>query len=621
MSNEQKRKPGRPRKENNLILYRSGRRVKAWNTKICAEVNIREQDYRGDNLIIYSGLGYDYVNWGKRPIPGGFYNAASTTPFRPAPLNVPADDLARLEEDYKNNPTLQRVMDACSLLFDGRSPDKSIIVEGAGWMRTLSSIYIREAGSTGLSRHHFEPPLGKIHATVNVAETQGTGFNFTLETWRAVIHMPHPPPFCIKIIGDGDAAADIPEGWEPKDLANAILHSLWSTRGVNSCDADVPKVTVEATPDADGEPLPTLPPIEITPMLTSDPDAVSDDLVLEPEVLPPDHRIPEATVSREVSQVTSQVVPEATPTPTARTWGEIKATMVSLKGLTSSNELQAPAPLSKILETVVCHEATKRLTDECRAIADKKARNEYKRDNMHVFYPSCVFAGRAGGSKKDNVTGYTGIACLDLDGMKTFAEAQDVRDDIFMSFPEVLFAAVSASGLGVYALVMLSFDGTEAGYRAALSGAMISFEAHGYMPDAGCVDPTRARYLSSDADALQRPDAYVPKAFTAEVDGGFILPATMLRAKWTNSGRKMKGAGKVFLEEALSRIENAPEGSKDTTITSVMGSVARLIRNYGMNSEKVYDQVRKVARDCGYCEKKTADKIRRLGVKSEGGML
>ena len=354
-------------------------------------------------------------------------------------------------------------------------------------------------------------------------------------------------------------------------------------------------------------------------MLSGDPDGLP---VQEDEKV--DHivdanKMIEPTVMTEAEkQLPAPIIPEAPPSNVVRTWGEIKQTMISMKGLTTSKDLQAPAPLSRILETVVSHEATARLTAECRAIADKKARNEFKADNMHVFYPSCVFAGRAGGSKKENVIGYTGIAVLDFDGLKTQADAEDMRDNVFMEFPEVLFCAVSASGLGVYAVVMLDFDGTESGYKAALSACMEQFESHGFMPDAGCSDPTRARYMSSDPDALSRPDAYTPKAFAGGTEGAYILPASMLRGTWTNSGRKKKGAGKLYLEEALRRIETAPEGMKDTTLTSVMGSVARLIRNYSMDSTKVYDQVRKVASSCGYDTRKTEDKIRRLGVKSEG---
>jgi hypothetical protein len=666
-NDQPKKKMGRPPKNRNIVLFHSGNKIKAFNTDLHITAPATAKDI-GNGAKVYAGLCFDWVNWGHKVPEAGFYNAATHTPLRSASDPVDENTMKALEWEYKNCPTLRKVMNACEELFRARKPKGPIVLEGSWWMRLLSEIFISDAGMEGISRSRFERPYGRVWASVNVLPTRGPGYNYTEESWYSVVNMKRAPIFCVKVTGEERGGMS---AWEPEDLANAILCSLWQQKGVDSCQADVPKSEATATPSpvdpaiaaahiarivglktkeqvlSEHATPPPLPPVaseeapasvlpsEDTPPPESHPDAVSDDVAFmqdKAKILlnnstygafgKQTEPAPEPTVLTEADvALSSTAIPEATATDNARTWWAIKQTLISMKGLTTSRDLQAPAPLSRILETVVSHEATARLTAECRAIGDKKARNEYKADNMHVFYPSCVFAGRAGGSKKENVTGYTGIACLDFDGMKTFAEAEDTRDNLFMEFPEILFAAVSASGLGVYALVILDFDGTEAGYKAALSSCMETFEAKGYMPDAGCADATRARYMSSDPDALSRPDSYIARAFSAGEEGAFILPATMLRSVWTNSGRKKKGAGKLYLEEALSRIETAPEGSKDTTLTSVMGSVARLIRNYGMDSAKVYDQVRKVAAACSYDTRKTEDKIRRLGVKNEGGML
>lgn len=621
MNTEQaKKKMGRPRKTRNIVFYKHGSKIRGWNPEAGLSVNITSRDVT-EAAMVYDGLGFDFVAWGRKFTRDGLFNAANRMPFRQSQGAPDSALLATLESQYIKNDTLKQFMDTCAELFDGRIPEETLMLEGEYWTRAVSAVFIREAGVDGISRTRFEKPSGKIFASVNVLPSHGAGYNYTLEPWYAITHMTYKPAFCILISGDdfGHGGKDMPDHLSARDLANAILHSLWANKGVNSCEADVFAVetTPQPSPVASGSlPTPEDAP-DPTPPLSSDPDAVAVEATPEPEVLPEAVPLTEAD-----AQFADAVIPEATPPASeGRNWGEIKTQQIWLKGLTSSRELQAPATLARVLETVVSHEATARLTADCRAIADKKERNEYKRDNLHVWYPSAVFAGRAGGSNKGNVAGYTGLACLDFDGIATTLDAENVRDDLFMEFPEVLFSAVSASGLGVYALVTLDFDGSEAGYKAALSAAMEAFEAKGYMPDTGCVDPTRARYMSSDPDALSRPDGYMPKAFSARTDGGFILPASMLRECWTNSGRKRKGAGKVYLEEALRRIETAPEGMKDTTITSVMGSVARLIRNYGMDSEKVYERVRQVAFACGYDTKKTEDKIRRLGVKSEGGML
>jgi hypothetical protein len=647
-------KRGRPPKApRNLIFYRKGRRIKGFDPEWGVDVNISEKDIRVGTKI-YKSLGYDWTRWASKQSESGFYNAARTTPFLEPDKQADAAKLAQLEVDYRDCPQLRKVMHACAQLFNGERPRKPILLHGGFWLRVIAPMFNHDAGVDGLGRYNDERPYGKVWCSVITLPTNGSGVNYTLEPWYKTVNMSFPPIFCIRIDSDDDThhGLKISPDWNPEELSNAILQSLWASKGIDSCQADVS--IAETTPSlpqvASDDPSTSLLPSDEAPMLSGDPDGLPvqedekvDHIVDANKMIEPaPHPIPttatiepyriyvpeedvqpiEPTVMTEAErQLHAPIIPEATPSNVTRTWGEIKQTPIWMKGLTTSRDLQAPALLSRILETIISHEATARLTAECRAIADKKARNEFKADNMHVFYPSAVFAGRAGGSKKENVIGYTGIAVLDFDGLKTQADAEDMRDTIFMEFPEILFCAVSASGLGVYALVMLDFDGTEAGYKAALSAAMETFESKGYMPDTGCSDPTRARYMSSDPDALSRPDIYVPKAFAGGTEGAYILPASMLRGTWTNSGRKKKGAGRLYLEEALKRIETAPEGMKDTTLTSVMGSVARLIRNYDMNSEQVYAKVCKVADECGYDSRKTRDKVRRLGVKQEGPSL
>lgn len=601
------RKRGRPRKDENIIFYRGCGRIKAWNPVLGA--NVAVTTHNRDTVRIHEGLCFDWTAWNRRITPDGFYNAASRNPFR-----FPQSEGYRpgIDSFYSSGGTIRKVLDALVELYDGRLRPEPVTLEGSYWMRFLASVFIREAGTDGISRSRFEKPEGKVWASVNVLPDRGGGYNYTEEAWYAVVNMIRPPVFCVRVYGDtrfSAADAELCERWKPEDLAEAVLAGLRGKTRADSCEAanespDAPDLTQEPCAIASEAQETSDVASGQTPPVSDDSDAVSVD-----ESTKEERAEEEATAANAPAELSSA----------GKTWGEIKKTQVWLKGLTTSKELQAPAPLSRILDTVISHEVTENLTAECRAIADKKVRYDFKRDNLHVWYPTPVFAERTVGVQKSNIVGYTGLACLDFDGMKTPEDAENVRDDIFMEFKEVLFAATSASGLGVYVLIMLDFDNTEAGYRAALSAAFEAFEAKGYMPDTGCVDPNRARYLSSDADALSRPDDYIPKAFSANTDGTPILPASMLRECWTNSGRKRKGAGKAYLDEALTRIERAEDGTKDTTLTSVMGTVARLIRNYGLDADKTYDRVRQIAAECGYDTKKTEDKIRRLGVRDEKG--
>lgn len=604
------RKRGRPKKDTGLIFFRDRKgRVKAWNPAANAAANTPGRI--PEAVRLYDGLGHDWPVWGKPLTRDGDYNAARRTPFRQRPEGCFEADVKALDEMFaaaSGSSSVLLTLAALGDLFAGHRPPATVVLHGVFWTRFLANVFIREAGADGINRSRFEKPDGKVWASVNVLPSAGGGYNYTDEAWYSVVNMVRPPVFCVKVEGDrymlDDADSDLVGGWEPETLAACVLESLWRRKGVNSCAAlDSPPETVpQGTALAQEAP----PPCEDNPP----PPATPSEAVSEPAAGPQS----EADAGEEMPAKPGDPVSLFA---AGKTWGEIKAGDVWLKGLTTAKDLQAPMPLSRVLAMTTDHEVTRRLTEECRAIGDKKARNEFKRDNLHVWYAAPVFADRFKGSVKGNVAGYTGLACLDFDGMKSLADAEAARDDLFMEFKEILFAAVSASGLGVYVLVTLDFDGTEEGYKTALSAAFEAFEAKGYMPDTGCADPTRARYLSSDPDALQRPDDFVPRAIRpGEGDGYFVLPASMLRQCWTNSARKRKGAGKEYLKEALERIARAGDGMKDTTITSVMGTCSRLIRNYGMDAGEVYDRVRKVASAYGYDTKKTADKIRRLGVEN-----
>lgn len=615
------RKRGRPKKDTSLIFYRDRNgRVKAWNPAANAAANTPSRI--PDAVRLYDGLGHDWAAWGKPLTRDGDYNAARRTPFRQRPEGYFEEDVKALDEMFaaaSGTSTIRLTLAALADLFAGHRPPSTVVLHGVFWTRFLANVFIREAGADGINRSRFEKPEGKVWASVNVLPSAGGGYNYTDEAWYSVVNMVRPPVFCVKVEGDRymleDESCGLLCGWEPETLAACVLESLWRRKGVDSCSAlsEPPETGPQGTALASEPP----PPCE-----DNHPESAPSDAVSEPAAVPQAEADEEADAGEEKPDE-PPVQPRAPSAlfATGKTWGQIKAGDVWLKGLTTAKDLQAPMPLSRVLAMTTDHEVTRRLTEECRAIGDKKARNDFKRDNLHVWYAAPVFGDRFKGSVKGNIAGYTGLACLDFDGMKSRADAEAARDDLFMEFKEILFAAVSASGLGVYVLVTLDFDGTEEGYKTALSAAFEAFEAKGYMPDTGCVDPTRARYLSSDPDALQRPDDFVPQAIKpGEGDGYFVLPASMLRKCWTNSSRKRKGAGKEYLKEALDRIATAPEGMKDTTITSVMGTCARLIRNYGMNADEVYDRVRKVASAYGYDTKKTADKIRRLGVGNEGEM-
>jgi hypothetical protein len=243
--NEQKRKRGRPRKQRNYILYRSGLKLKAYNTDLGIAMTPTQADLSG-NVTIYDGLGEDYVAWGRRLTREGYYNTASRFPFRKTEGEIDNVVPGQLEEDFRNCKPFPRFVQACTDLFEGRIPHGTVILEGVYWMRVLSHVFVREAGVEGISRMRFERPEGKVWTSVCAKRA-----------WYSVVNMIHPPTFVVKITrAKYESATDrIPESWDPSSLANAILHGLWATKGVNSRATDDPKVRTVAqepavTPEA-----------------------------------------------------------------------------------------------------------------------------------------------------------------------------------------------------------------------------------------------------------------------------------------------------------------------------------------------------------------------------------
>lgn len=598
---------GRPRTEE-TVFYREGGRVKAYNPKIGAKVNTGKIPA---NARLYEGLAADWLNWGSDLTADGDYNTARTSPFRNRPADTYlATQLDRHVSESGAESTLLLVLQLLELLYAGLRPQDSrpVLLAGTYWTRFFASVFVREAGVDGINRMNRQPVAGKVWASVNTLPAQGSGYNYTEEAWYSVVNAVRPPLFCVRVTGSeylerGSEAEGWCEEWPPERLAEAVLSSLRLRSPSDSCAADV---KTDPEPPHASETLP-----ETAPFAPEEPRPCEETA----DATPPENAgaEPEAEVRQE----------EAEPVEAKKTWGEYLDAEIWMKGLTTSKDLAQPVTLGKILDNIANHEVTKRLTEGCAPLAkiyqetgDKKPLNEYKRDNLRVWYASPAFADRFKGSVKSNVKGYTGLACLDFDGLESRDAAEQLRDTLFMEFPEVLFSAVSASGLGAYCLVALDFDGTDDGYRAALDCAFQLFESRGYMPDTGCCDPTRARYLSADTDSLNRPAAYEVRPVTADGDGYRVLPATLLRQCWTNGGRKKKGAGYEYLKEALERVATAPDGMKDTVMTSVMGTAARLIRNYALDPERVYAAIRKQGADYGFDERKTEDKIRRLGVRA-----
>ena len=303
--------------------------------------------------------------------------------------------------------------------------------------------------------------------------------------------------------------------------------------------------------------------------------------------------------------------------PKKLTWGDFLNKGTIWKGAITDK----PVSRTTIAEMVALAssdstERIKKITGMLREIGDKKEANEFKSTYFAAWYPSISGVKTLHhGATIENVASYSGLVCLDFDGCESMEAAEDLRDDLFTEFPETLFASLSAGGKGVYVLCAVELPDNANGddYARAAHAAVQHYMRHGYA--AQCADiggssgRVRARYLSCDEYALCRePEA---EATLLTVDDKLFINDALLRKSWGDPLKRTKGNGKKWVEEALEKVAQAPDGTKDNTITSVMGTLGRLIEGYGLDAEEVYQRLRETAMLAGYDMRKTEDKIRR----------
>lgn len=156
-------------------------------------------------------------------------------------------------------------------------------------------------------------------------------------------------------------------------------------------------------------------------------------------------------------------------------------------------------------------ETIKPTLERVRAIPDKPKRDEAKGE-LPMAFPSAVLSTRDKNTPlQDKLLSYPGLICLDLDfhdGAAALAGLDDLK-----TIPYILFAGLSASGLGVFAFA--ATDNTDYQkhkiYWRALSDDLA--ERTGYENDEQTKDVTRGRFLS-----------YTPEPFINDAVIPFTLP-------------------------------------------------------------------------------------------------
>lgn len=159
--------------------------------------------------------------------------------------------------------------------------------------------------------------------------------------------------------------------------------------------------------------------------------------------------------------------------------------------------------LNTVLNTVISG-ATK---PDLRALLERIKHTPDKAERSHLkaklpgFTPSALCEG---GHAKSNFVQHSGYISFDIDGL-TKESAPILRNELF-NIPFVYFAALSASGQGVWGLVPVRVNDPKEHiiYFEALAS---DFASINIKLDSACKDLTRFRFYSHDPQARINPDA------------------------------------------------------------------------------------------------------------------
>ncbi len=139
--------------------------------------------------------------------------------------------------------------------------------------------------------------------------------------------------------------------------------------------------------------------------------------------------------------------------------------------------------------------------EEIRNTEDKEQRQELKK-KLGAITPSGLFRGSM---KEKNLVSHTARLCVDIDGGDNLYTAESMKD-VLCSISTVEFASYSASGDGVYAIIVIdpekhreSFDYIQNWFKKDL----------GITIDLQCHNISRLRFASSDKDFYYNDNAEV----------------------------------------------------------------------------------------------------------------
>jgi len=145
-------------------------------------------------------------------------------------------------------------------------------------------------------------------------------------------------------------------------------------------------------------------------------------------------------------------------------------------------------------------ESLKLKVEEIRTIEDKETRNKLKA-TLPCITPSGTFSVR----KVNGLIKHSGYICIDIDAKDNpeILDFEKCRDDL-SNIQNIMYAGLSVSGKGVFALIPIKFPEKHAEHFEALN---MCFSELGITIDKSCKDVGRLRGGSYDANAHINLDA------------------------------------------------------------------------------------------------------------------
>lgn len=203
-----------------------------------------------------------------------------------------------------------------------------------------------------------------------------------------------------------------------------------------------------------------------------------------------------------------------------------------------------------------------------------KAKASELKSMLPIITPSGIFEKR----KNDNLIHHSGLICLDFDNINP-----EALKSFLAVIPFIYYAGLSASGMGVFALIPIS---EPIHHREHFNALSAYFKAAGFEVDIHCKDIARARIYSYDNNPVWNT---TPQIYTEKLSLNNAIVKPVERAcDIQHLNKRISG----IITNAQNAILTAPEGSKHQILRDkaiVLGGAVAGFASGQITASQAYD--------------------------------